>query len=269
MSDVKARRKLEAFEAGVAELAALGPDAIPTLLARLASETDPHARLLLLTGISRVAGEAGARGALDGLAALGDPDVEHLFLDRLVRGTDRHDVLVMEEILKRGENPEHRQTLIASAAARGNEILAGHLPGIALDDPDPVVRAEALASCRRLDVEVEPDLLEVLAFEDPDPTVRRESLRLYAAADPGEFVPLARALFASGDAGDGGVVNATLVELLMQSSESAAIALLKELVATPPSAEVGRRAKIAVRRAEMRQGQQEKGAAGSTTPSGN
>jgi hypothetical protein len=191
-------RRREVFQREVNRLAALGEGAVPILLARLESETNDHARLLFLTALSRIHGEAGVRGTLAALETLQDPTLEPLFLDRLVRADDPASETLLEAVLRASPHPETRVNVLASAARRRDSRIAARLPELALHDESPAVREQALAAAEALGVPLEPALLEQMAHADPDPALRERALGVLAATDPGAFVSYARHTFEAG-----------------------------------------------------------------------
>ena len=200
-----AQQRREVFEREAERLAALGPDAAPLLLERLASRHNDHVRLLFLTALSRIDGEAGVRGTLAGLEVLKDATLEPLFLDRLVRAGDPASQALLEAVLRESPRPETRARLLASAARRGDSRIAARLPELALYDESAAVRAQALATAEQLGAPLAPALLEQMAHADPDPALRERATGALAASDPEAFVSYARRTFAQGapDAGAG------------------------------------------------------------------
>ncbi len=222
-----AQQRREVFEREVARLAALGPDAAPVLLARLEGETNDHARLLLLTALSRIDGEAGVRGTLAALEALQDPTLEPLFLDRLVRADDPASQALLEAVLRASPRPETRVSVLASASRRRDSRIAARLPELALHDESPAVRAQALATAEELGAPLEPALLEQMAHADPDPALRARALGVLASSDAEAFVSYARRTLEAGapDAEQARVIT----EALARSEDPGAGALLTEL----------------------------------------
>jgi HEAT repeats len=222
------------FEREVERLAALGAGAVPRLAARLASERDDHARLLLLTALSRIEGDAGVRGALAALETLADPTLESLFLDRLVRSDDAQSLRLLEAVLRESPRPETRASVLTSAAQRGDVRLAGRLPELALHDDNAAVRAQALATAERLGVPLAPALLEQLAHADPDPALRARALGALASSDPRAFVGFSRRALVYGtpDAEEARIVT----QALARSPDAEAGALLEELAGAPDPA---------------------------------
>jgi len=229
-----AEERRRVFEQEVARLAALGPEAVPQLQARLASERNDHARLLLLTALSQVAGDAGVRGALAALETLGDATLEALFLDRLVRADDPQSQRLLEAVLRESPRPETRASVLASVARRGDARLAGRLPELALHDENAAVRMQALAAAERLGAPLAPAQLEQMAHADPDPALRARALGALAESDPAALVRYARRALVYGapDSEEARIVT----QALARSPDAEAGALLEELAATPDPA---------------------------------
>jgi len=222
-----ARQRREVFQREVERLAALGPDAAPVLLERLQSETNDHARLLLLTALSRIDGEAGVRGTLAALEALQDPTLEPLFLDRLVRAGDPASENLLETVLRQSPRPETRVNVLLSAGRRGDAQIAARLPELALRDESPAVRMQALATAQQLGTPLEPALLEQMAHADPDPALREHALGALAESAPEAFVSYARRTL---EAGTSDKEQARVItDALARSTAPGAGALLTEL----------------------------------------
>jgi hypothetical protein len=228
----QARRAV--FEREVERLAALGPAAVPLLQAALAAERNDHARLLLLSALSRTPGEAGVQGALDALEALRDPTLEPLFLDRLVRGEDAGSLRLLEAVLRRSPRPETRAALLASAARHGDRRLALLLPELALHDESAAVRMQALATAEEVGAPLQPALLEQMAHADPEPALRQRALASLEASDPQAFLGYARRTL-QGGAPDSEQAR-TLTQALARSPSDEATALLEELASAPDPA---------------------------------
>jgi hypothetical protein len=227
----EARRRT--FEAEVARLAAL-PGAAPLLAGRLASEGNDHARLLLLTALSRIPGDTGVRGALAALETLQDGAVEPLFLDRLVRADDPASLVLLEAVLRESPRAETRAAVLVSAARHRDRRLAAALPQLALHDPSGAVRMQALATADEVGAPLDSAVLEQLAHADPEPALRARALGALAASDPHAFLRYARRTLTASqpDAEQARLVTRALA----RSPEPEAAALLDELAAAPDPA---------------------------------
>ena len=229
-----AQARREVFEREVERLAALGPEAVPLLQAELAAERNDHARLLLLSALSRVPGEAGVQGALDALEALRDPTLEPLFLDRLVRAGDAGSLRLLEAVLRRSPRPATRAAVLASAARHGDRRLSLLLPELALHDESAAVRMQALATAEQVGAPLQPALLEQMAHADPDPALRQRALASLEASDPAAFLGYARRTLQDG-APDSEQAR-ILTQALARAPGPEAAALLEELAASPDPA---------------------------------
>ena len=229
-----AQARRQVFEREVERLAALGPEAVPLLQQQLAAERNDHARLLLLSALSRIEGEAGVRGALEALEALKDPTLEPLFLDRLVRADDPGSLRLLEAVLRESPRPETRAAVLASAARHGDRRLALLLPELALHDESPAVRLQALATAEQAGAPLQAALLEQMAHTDPETAVRQRALASLEAADPGAFLGYVRRTLLDG-APDSEQAR-TLTQALARSPAAEATALLEELAAAPDPA---------------------------------
>ena len=187
---VEARRL--AFRVETERLAALGPEAAPLLSARLENETNDHARLLLLTALAKIPGEAALRGALAALETLRDTSLEPLFLDRLVRADDPASLRVLEAVLRQSPRPETRAAVLVSAARHGDRRLAAELPQLALHDPSGAVRMQALETAAEVGAPLDAAVLEQVAHADPEPALRARALGVLAKSDPHAFLRYAR-----------------------------------------------------------------------------
>lgn len=245
-SELKAERRWEAFLQAASELGALGPGAIPLLVASLEAETDPHARLLLLTGISRIGGEAGIAGTLQALEEIDDPTIEPLFLDRLARSSSPDDERLLEAVLLGGDSGS-RSAALGAAVSRCDARAARLLPDIVLHDPDPLLRLEALLAGEPLGASLDARLLAGVAIHDPSPEVRAGAVRAYASSYPDAFLSFAREAIAWQSPGSDGAA-AALVDALIAMPGAEATALLEDLVATAPATEALRAAEAARRR---------------------
>jgi hypothetical protein len=245
----KAARRLRVFEESAEELAALGAPALAALLDALRAERDPHARLLLLTAVSRLAGDAAVEGTLEALRRLDDPTIEALFIDRLARSGEPGDLRVLEALLERCEDPAIRGAAIASGASRRNAAVAARLAAVASDDPDPRNRLGALRAAERAGASMPADVLARLAAEDPEPSVRVAALESAAAAHPGRLAELASSvLSAPGDIES----QRAVIRLLGASEDPACAAVLESLLAGDPSGVLARDAKRALRERALR-----------------
>ncbi len=244
-SALKVKKRLEIFEQAADELAALGETVVPLLLDRLDQEKDGHSRLLFLTALSRVEGDAGIEGTLEALRRLDDPTVEQVFLDRLTRSLDARDILVVEEILNKSRDPETRMTMIANAVSRRDSSFAVYLPEIAARDPDPIVRQQALVAGARLEAQFDVQLLEDLALLDGAPAVQSEAVKLYAATSPGDLVDLALDVL---DEQPPAEVQRSLIEVLAQSDDIDADMVLRQIASSAADETVRRRALAAIER---------------------
>jgi hypothetical protein len=221
----------EVFEREADRLAALGEGAAPLLLERLGHRHNDHVRLLLLTALSRIDGEAGVRGTLEALERLQDPTLEPLFIDRLARSDDPASWALLETVLRESPRPETRVRVLASAARRGDARIAARLPELALYDESAAVRAQALATAGELGVPLSGALLEQMAYADPDPALRERAVLAFAANDPDAFVSWARRTLRI-DEPDPARAR-SLTQALARSPGAGADALLEEWVQSP------------------------------------
>jgi hypothetical protein len=226
-----AQERRRVFEEEVARLAALGEGAVPLLSARLAEERNDHARLLLLTALAHVPGEAGVDGALAALEALRDPTLEPLFLDRLVRADDAGSTRILEAVLRESPRAETRAAVLTSVARHGDRRVARLLPELALRDPSAPVRLQALATADEIGAPLPPALLEQMAHADADPLLRERALGALEAADPRAFVAYARRTLVLGT--PDGAEARLVTRALARSPQPEAGALLDELAAAP------------------------------------
>jgi hypothetical protein len=253
----KAKLRLEAFEKAVADLAAMGLEGIPVLLAWLGKEKNPHAKLLLLSAIARVDGSAGVEGALAALAAIDDPAIEHVFCSRLGRSEDGRDRAVAEEILRRDPDPERRADVLESARQTKDAGWAHRLLEQATEDPEPRMRSHAIDLAEREKNPLERATLERLATGDPDASVRERAIESFATTRASEFPEFARAsVFTPRSSAADQLV---AVRCLARSKEPLAREVLEEAATSSPYPEVRAQAALHARRLAQQKVRQPRG----------
>ncbi|GIW72132.1 MAG: hypothetical protein KatS3mg102_1674 [Planctomycetota bacterium] len=243
----KAARQ-QVFEQAVAELVALGPRAIPELLAQLEANGDAHARLVLLTAIARMGGEAGIEGTLQALRQLDDRTSETVFLQRLVRGGRPEELAVAEAVLVRAGDPADRALVLAEIGRGRQERLAPLLLEVARRDGDERLRHQALQVAERMGRPLDAAALVEIAGADPSPAVRERAARQLASAHPQEFLAAARTLLV---AERDPAVAQRVLQLVGERREPEAGELLRELASRGPSAELRTQARQLLRLWEL------------------